>query len=411
MHEFNLITALLGTLVLALGLGSKRLARGALPPSLLALLAGVLVGPHVLGLLDVGALAEEALLREKLARLTLGVALVGVALRIPKGFVRDRWRSMLPLVGLGMPLMWAISSGLVWLVLDLPFWLAAVIGGAVTPTDPVAATPVVTGDLAEEHIPERLRHTISLESGVNDGAAYLLVFLGFLMLTRPVDAALTHLLLRTFLWEILGGAALGLVLGYLAGRLLKRAEREGTIEADWRLVYSVALAVLAIGAGRLIGSDEVLVAFATGAAFVQVIRRDDRQDEDRGQEAVNRFFVVAVFALIGLTIPWEGWVDLGWRGVGLAAAILLLRRPPVLLLLGPLTRTICGRRETLFTGWFGPVAVAALYYASLMEHRLEEPLVWHVVSMVICVSALAHGMTGAPLTRKMRAGRPEAPCP
>lgn len=402
VHEFNLITALLGLMVLALGLGSKRLARGVLPPSLLALFAGALVGPHVLGLLDVSVLAEEALLREKVARLTLGVALVGVALRIPKGFVRDRWRSMLPLVGLGMPLMWAISTGLVWLFLDLPFWLAAVIGATVTPTDPVAATPIVTGDLAEEHIPERLRHTISLESGVNDGAAYLLVFLAFLMFTRPVDAALTHLLLRTFLWEIIAGAVAGLLIGYGAGRLLEWAEARDAIEPDWRLVYSVGLAVLAIGAGRLIGGDEVLVAFAAGAAFVQVIRREDRQDEDRGQEAVNRFFVVGIFALIGLTIPWEGWADLGWRGVGLATAILLLRRPPVLLLLGPLTRTIHGRREALFTGWFGPVAVAALYYASLMEHRLDEPVVWHVVSLVICASAIAHGMTGAPLTRRMR---------
>lgn len=402
VHEFNLITALLGLLVLALGLGSKRLARGVLPPSLLALFAGALIGPQVLGLLDVSVLAEEALLREKVARLTLGVALVGVALRIPKGFVRDRWRSMLPLVGLGMPLMWAISTGLVWLFLDLPFWLAAVIGATVTPTDPVAATPIVTGDLAEEHIPERLRHTISLESGVNDGAAYLLVFLSFLMFTRPVDAALTHLLLRTFLWEIIAGAVAGLLIGYAAGRLLEWAEARDAIEPDWRLVYSVGLAVLAIGAGRLMGGDEVLVAFAAGAAFVQVIRREDRQDEDRGQEAVNRFFVVGIFALIGLTIPWDGWADLGWRGVGLATAILLLRRPPVLLLLGPLTRTIHGRREALFTGWFGPVAVAALYYASLMEHRLDEPVVWHVVSLVICASAIAHGMTGAPLTRRMR---------
>ena len=168
-------------------------------------------------------------------------------------------------------------------------------------------------------------------------------------------------------------------------------------------MYSVALAILAVGVGRLIGSDEVLVAFAAGAAFVQVIRREDRQEEDRGQEAVNRFFVVATFTLIGLTIPWNGWVGLGWRGLALAGAILLLRRPPVLLLLGPLTRTIRGGREMMFTGWFGPVAVAALYYASLMEHRLEEPLVWYVVSLVICASAVAHGITGAALTRRMQA--------
>lgn len=404
MKEFNLITALLGALVLVLGLGSKRLARSMLPPSLLALLAGVLLGPHVLGILEVSALAEEAMIREKVARLALGVALVGVALRIPKSFPWRSWRSMLVLVGLGMPMMWGISTGLVWLFLGVPFWLAAVIGAAITPTDPVAATPIVTGDLAEEHVPERLRHTISLESGVNDGASYLLIFLGFLMLTEPVDAALSHLLFRTFLWELVVGALFGLLLGWGAGRLLEWAESKDAIEGDWRLVYSVALAVLAIGAGRLIGGDEVLVAFAAGMAFVQVITREDREEEDRGQEAVNRFFVVGTFALIGLTIPLDGWLELGWAGVGLAGTVLLLRRPPVLLLLAPLISGVKGRRETLFTGWFGPIAVAALYYASLMEHRLHEPLVWHVVSLIICASAVAHGMTGAALTRRMSRG-------
>jgi len=34
-----------------------------------------------------------------------------------------------------------------------------------------------------------------------------------------------------------------------------------------------------------------------------------------------------------------------------------------------------------------------------MEHRLGEPLIWHVVSLLICASVIAHGMSGAPLTR------------
>lgn len=405
MKEFNLIAALLGGLVLVLGLGSKRLARGHFPPSLLALLAGVVAGPEVLDLLDVGALADEALIREKIARLTLGIALVGVALRIPREFPRRQWRSMLILVGVGMPLMWAISTILTWSILGIPFWLAAVIGAAITPTDPVAATPIVTGGLAEENIPERVRHAISLESGVNDGAAYLLVFIGFLFLTRPVDAALSHLLLRTFLWEVCGGALFGIIIGYSAGKLLRLAEARGVIEDEWRLVYTVALSLLAVGAGRLIGSDEVLVAFAAGAAFVQVVTGEDRQEEDRGQEAVNRFFVVGIFTLIGLTIPWGGWVDLGWRGVLLAGAVLLLRRPPVLLLLAPILPFVKTPRETLFVGWFGPIAVSALYYASLMEDRLGAPIVWEVVSLVIFASAVSHGVTSSAFTRAL--GRSE----
>lgn len=236
-------------------------------------------------------------------------------------------------------------------------------------------------------------------SGANDGLSYLFVFLPFLMLTRPVDEALSHWMVHTLLWEVGAAAVLGLVLGYVAGRLLRWSDDHGAIEGDWRLVYTVALALVSIGAGRLIGSDEVLVVFAAGAAFVQVVSAEEREEEDRGQEAVNRFFGIPIFALLGIAIPWDGWRMLGWSGVLLAVAVLLLRRPPVLLLLRPLLSNVRSVPEALFLGWFGPVAVAAIYYASLMEHKLHQPVIWHVVSLVMCASVVAHGMSGAPLTR------------
>lgn len=399
MKEFNLITTLLGGMVLLLGLVSKRLAQSPLPPTLIALLVGIVLGPHVLGLLDVAALGEEATIRERLARLTLGIGLVGVALRIPAEYPRRNWRAMAVLIGGGMVLMWAVSTLLVFLILGLPFWLAALVGAIVTPTDPIAASPIVTGQVAEENIPQRLRDAISFESGANDGLGYLFVFLPFLMLTHAADEALRRWLLHTLLWQVGAATVLGLLLGYAAGRLLRWAEGRGIIQDDWRLIYTVALALTAIGAGRLIASDEVLLVFAAGAAFVQVVSADDRQEEDRGQEAVNRFFAIPIFTLLGLTIPWEGWRELGGSGVLLAAAVLLLRRPPVLLLLRPLLRNVRSVPEALFLGWFGPVAVAALYYASIMEHRLHQPVVWHVVSLVICASVLVHGVSGAPVTR------------
>lgn len=399
MSPFNVLVAVLGGVVLVLALGSKRLARSPFPPTLLALVFGVLLGPEVLGWIDLASLGNETVIREKAARLTLAIGLMGVALRIPREFPRRHWRSLAVLVGAGMVLMWAISTALVYLLLDLPFWLAALIGAIVTPTDPVAASPIVTGTTAEENLPERLRHTISFESGVNDGLGYLFVFLPFLLLTRPEGEAIGRWLSHTLLWQVGVATLFGVLLGYSAGKLLRWADRIGTIEGDWRMIYTAALALLAVGAGRLIGSDEVLVVFAAGAAFAQIVSADEREDEDRGQEAVNRFFAVPMFVLLGATIPWAGWADLGPRGAVLASLILLLRRPPVLLAIRPLIADVRSRAEALFLGWFGPIAVAAIYYASLMEHRLEEPVVWHAVSLVICASVVGHGMTGAPGTR------------
>lgn len=399
MNDFNVIVALIGGTILLLGLASERLAKSPFPPTLLALVLGVIVGPAALHLIDLHHLGARPDLLEKAARLALGIGLVGVALRIPAQYPREHWRSMLTLVGLGMPLMWLISTALVYLILALPFWLAALIAAVITPTDPVAASPIVTGAVAEENIPDRLRHAISFDSGANDGLGYLFVFLAFLLLTRPLGDAVSHWILTTILWEVVVATLFGLLLGYLCGKLLKTAERLGSIESDWRLVYTVALALLAVGAGKLINSDEVLVVFAAAAAFAQVVNAKDRQNEEHGQEAINRFFAIPIFVLLGITIPWGGWHALGWKGALLAITLLLLRRPLTLLVLRRFLPEIHNVKDALFVGWFGPIAVAAIYYASLMEKSLGQTLVWDVVSLVACASVVAHGLTGAPFTR------------
>jgi NhaP-type Na+/H+ or K+/H+ antiporter len=103
--------------------------------------------------------------------------------------------------------------------------------------------------------------------------------------------------------------------------------------------------------------------------------------------------------LLGLTIPWEGWIALGWAGPALAVAVLLLRRLPAVLALGPLLGTVRGRGDALFLGWFGPVGVAALYYSTLAVRETGVEAAWTVGSLVICASILAHGVTATPLSR------------
>ncbi len=398
MNEFNTMIALLGGVILLLGLASRPLARSPVPTTVLALGVGVVVGPEVLNLIDLENLGDRATLLEGAARLTMAVALIGVALRIPCDFPRANWRAMVILLGVGMPLMWAISTALIYYVLAIPFWLALLIGAIITPTDPVASSPIVTGRVAADNVSAEIRHAISFESGANDDLGFLFVLLPLLFLTRPPGKALMEWFTSTLLWHVGVATAFGLLLGFAAGKLLKAAEAKRTIQAEWRLVYTVALGLLAAGAGKLIHSDEVLVIFAAGAMFTQVVSEDDRKNEEQGQEAVNRFFVIPILVLLGTAIPWRGWAELGGAGILLVGAILLLRRLPVIFLLRPAIPQIRSGRDAAFVGWFGPIAVAAIYYASLAEHRLHEPLVWNVVSLIVCSSILVHGISGAPLT-------------
>jgi NhaP-type Na+/H+ or K+/H+ antiporter len=81
------------------------------------------------------------------------------------------------------------------------------------------------------------------------------------------------------------------------------------------------------------------------------------------------------------------------------AAVLLLRRLPAVRAVTPILPQARGVQDTLFLGWFGPIGVAALFYAALSLREIGVEEAWTVGSLVICASILVHGVTAAPLTR------------
>ena len=214
MNALYVSLAAVGGLLLLLGmLGGLLKERTPVSEPLIALVAGVLIGPAALGLLDLADLGNQTLILEEAALVTLGVALVGVALRLPVGYSSGNWRLLFVLLGIVMPLMWVAGGLLVYLILGVPFWVAVLIGAIVTPTDPVVASSIVAGGVAERNLPARLRHTISSESGFNDGLALPFVVLPVLVLTEPPGEVLGHWLTHTVLLEIVAGAALIFVFG------------------------------------------------------------------------------------------------------------------------------------------------------------------------------------------------------
>jgi NhaP-type Na+/H+ or K+/H+ antiporter len=82
----------------------------------------------------------------------------------------------------------------------------------------------------------------------------------------------------------------------------------------------------------------------------------------------------------------------------LVVAILLLRRLPAVLLLYRGIGQLPLLRDALFTGWFGPVGVAALFYAMLALHETQLGIVWAVGSLVIFSSLIVHGLSATPFT-------------
>lgn len=395
--------AVLGATVLVLALAAGAIRKCVwLSEPVLALAAGIAVGPVGFGWFEPAQWGDQELILEELARLTLAVSLMGVALRLPDEWVRHNWRPLLVLLLLGMPMMWFLASACGLLLLGLPVLPALLLGAIVTPTDPVAASVIVTGDLAEQHIDADTRHLISAESGANDGLAYLLLMLPALLLTQPPGAALQQWLTTVLLLEVLLPIVGGAAFGWLLGKLLVRVHAWQHAERSSLLAVTVAASLTILGVARLLHVDGILAVFAAGLAFNWVVREDAGHDEMQHrqiQEVLKRFFEVPVFLFFGMVLPWHEWMQAGWLLWAFAAAVLLLRRLPVLLLLRPVLRPVQSRRDALFVGWFGPVAVAAMVYAAWAEVWQGHRQLWVAASLVIFTSIVVHGVSATPLTR------------
>ena len=400
MLEINIALLTLGGLVILLGLFSSLIkGRFFISDPIIALLVGILISSWGLDLVHLERWGKPETILEQSARLAIAIQVMGVALRLPKGYIFKHWQPQAILLGLVMPLMWLVSGLLVYLILGLPFWVSMLIGAIITPTDPVIATSVVTGTIAEQNLPARIRYTLSAESAANDGLGYAFVVLPILLLTKPPGEAIFHWLTTTLIWEVGVAVILGGVLGYLAGKLLLWSEAKKMLEKHSFLAYTVALSIFVLAAVKLLGSDGILAVFVSGVMFSIVVNGRERAQEEQVQEAIDRFFTLYIFVILGLNLPWQQWLELGWSGLFLVGAILLLRRLPAVLALKNKISSIIKWTDALFMGWFGPIGVAAVFYANLSVQRVGIESIWVVSSLIVCASILIHGLTAVPFTK------------
>jgi sodium/hydrogen antiporter len=399
VDQLDVILLTVGALALALGLVSRLIRRVPLSEPLVAVALGVVIGPLGLGVVDLAAWGDERLLLEHGARVTLAIGLMAVALRLPVGELRASWLSIAVLVGLLMPLMWLATSAVSWLLVGLPLLMAVLLGAILTPTDPIVASTIVVGDFVERRVPLRLRRAISAESGFNDGLAVPFVLAPLVALGVAAPAATGLWPPLAIAWSVGGAVAVGLAIGYGAGRLLREADDRNTIEGPSFLAYTLGLTLLTLGVASVIGAEGILAVFVAGLAFDAAASNRERLAEERFQEAVNRFFILPIFILLGSALPWSEWAERGWRGLALAAGVLLLRRLPAMLAAGRLIPDLQHRHDTLFVGWFGPIGVAALYYGALASRALDSGELWSLATLVIAASILVHGLTADPFIR------------
>ena len=159
--------ALVAVAVLAVAAVSRRIQGTAVTSAILFVGFGLLVGPEVLGAVD---LSSTGSVIRVLAEATLALMLFADASRIELGQLRRTVGIPLRLLGIGLPLTilaGAVAAGVVFGQLTIEE--ALIVGIVLAPTDAALGQAVVT----ETRVPERIRQALNVESGLNDGIAFL----------------------------------------------------------------------------------------------------------------------------------------------------------------------------------------------------------------------------------------------
>ncbi|KAI8139314.1 Sodium/hydrogen exchanger family-domain-containing protein [Fennellomyces sp. T-0311] len=337
---------------------------------------------------------------------------MAVGIDLPKHYLRKEWLTFFMLMIPIMIFMWLVSGLFIWaLIPPLDYLNALVIAACVCPTDPILANSVVKGRFAEKHVPAHIRNALSAESGGNDGMGFPFLFLAIFLIGEPgTGKAIGKWFYETCLFQIALSCVIGVVVGWVARKILQWSERNHLIDKPSFLCFAIALALFLMSMTGFSGSDDVLACFVAGNAFSWDDWFRQETEEAHFQEVIDMMLNLAVFAYIGAIIPWHefGNADIGlspWRLVVIAILILLFRRLPIVIALKPFMPAIKTYREAVFSGWFGPMGVGAVFLSMIAKEEMEEvfkdseekpvviELLSPVVLFIVLASTLVHGTT------------------
>lgn len=394
----TLTIALLIVSLLWLLMGStiNRLQKLWLTEPMVALFTGIVTGP-VLHIIHIPESHHDPLL-EWGAKLTIAMALMASALKLKHKYLASHKQMLGILVAGGMLLMFATSSLLAKFLLGLDWPAALLIGAIVSPTDPVVSSAMISGKFADKFLNNNIKSSLFFESGINDGLAFPLVAIGW-MLFQKGEMDWLHWLNKTVLYENILAVIAGSALGYLAGLLMHHARKAQLMTKKTILPFSIGLGILVLTSLDLLKMNGIIGVFFAGMFFNRSIKKEEDLEEEKVQEAIERLFTIPVFFLTGLVLPWEKWVNIGMPLAFFVIAVLLFRRLPAIILLKPFLSKISRWPRVLLIGWFGPIGVAALFYAVLSVKKAGFENALPITIAVIAASVLIHGLTSVPLSR------------
>ena len=217
-------------------------------------------------------------------------------------------------------------------------WRIAFLWGAVLASTDAAA---VFSVLRNVSVSRRLVGALELESGMNDAAAYLVVVL--------LASGSTATWIDPFLavYELVVGALIGLALGWLGARALRRSALPAT---GLYPLATVAVSVLAFSAGSFAHASGLLAAYVASLVLGNS-KLPHRNDTLSFAEGLGWLSQIGLFVLLGLFMSPSRLLDAVVPGLVAGIVVTFLARPISVAV--SLTPFRMPWREQAFLSWAG----------------------------------------------------------
>ena len=271
--------------------------------------------------------------------------------------------------------------------IDMPFIYCLIFGALISPTDPIAVGAI----LKKSKIPPRLHTIISGESLFNDGLG-LVLFVVLLDVINPAtpDPSFKSVLLM-FVQEVLGGIAIGLVMGYVGFRMMRASTGFQTM-----LLISIALVLgISVIAAQLHAS--IPLSAVTAGLMIGNRSLDKAKSGNRflGRvwQLIDDLLNTVLFVMIGLQLVVLPFVNNYWlAGLLAIVAILIARLISVSLPALFLLRHVSSGNLFILTwaGLRGGISIAMALSLPALEHK---ELILAACYFIVIFSIIIQGLT------------------
>jgi cell volume regulation protein A len=288
-----------------------------------------------------------------------------------------------------------------WVGLALSFPVALLLAATMSSTDSASVFSILRSK--KQGLGQNLRPLLELESGSNDPMAYMLTIVLLQLLSSP------NVSIGEVIWLFVEQFALGMVCGYLLGRLSKRIINRIDLTND--ALYSVLLISVMLfifGFTTWIGGNGYLAVYI-GGLFLGNSRFVHKRSSMKFFDGLTWLFQIIMFLSLGLLVNPSELLPVASIGVLVGLFMIFISRPlSVMFTMLPFRKfSLNGRLFTSFVGLRGAVPIIFATYPMIAGVEKADTI-FNIVFFITILSLIFQGTMIPQVARWLKLDLPMA---